>query len=208
MVHEGERIVARIVEKPSSIRDLGAVDVSRVLPALEKLPERLWEHEDSIKDNAFACFHQTQHILFRFVHRDDEPQNYETKPLWQVWQGLLLPVIQQAIRPYGFIEPLFPKAMFARLVAHGRINRHRDGPGTNLRTHKIHVPLRTNPLALLEAGGIERHLECGQAYEVNNIGPHAVRNDGDTDRVHFIFEVFEGAHDCATVQPMASAVAG
>ena len=93
--------------------------------------------------------------------------------------------------PYGFRNPRFPKALLARLAAQGHINRHRDGPGTNLVAHKIHVPLFTNPLAQLELGGEMVHLEAGRAYQVNNIDAHAASNDGDEDRIHFIFEVFD-----------------
>lgn len=181
------------VQKPDTVRDLGPVDIGKLLGALEQVPDRIWEHEDSVKDNPFACFHQSRHIIFRFVHRDNDPWNFAPKPLWAVWQPLLLPVMRQAIAPYAFVDPVFPKAMLARLRAHGEIKRHRDGPGTNLVTHKIHVPLQTNALAMFEAGDAVVHLERGRAYEVNNVGPHAVRNGGDQDRIHFIFEVFEGA---------------
>ncbi|URW76592.1 aspartyl/asparaginyl beta-hydroxylase domain-containing protein [Sphingomonas donggukensis] len=177
------------------MRDLGAVDIDRLLEAVENIPERFWAAEDAKKDNDFACFHHTRHILFRFVPSDLEPWDHHDKPMWQVWKRLLLPVMEQAIRPYGFTAPEYAKAMFARLGAGSHINRHRDGLGTNLRTHKIHVPLVTNPLAMLEAGGRIVHLERGRAYEVNNIAPHAAQNDGTEDRIHFIFEVYEGAQD-------------
>ncbi|WP_264944744.1 aspartyl/asparaginyl beta-hydroxylase domain-containing protein [Sphingomonas canadensis] len=101
--------------------------------------------------------------------------------------------MEQAIVPYRFRRPQFPKAMLARLRAHGVIERHVDGAGSNLRTHKIHVPLITNPKVVTTLGDREFHLEAGRAYEVNNVAPHAVRNDGDADRIHFIFEVFDAA---------------
>jgi len=55
------------------------------------------------------------------------------------------------------------------------------------------VPLVTNPGVLFLTGETWTHLEVGQAYEVNNIVRHGVVNNGDEDRIHFIFEVFEGA---------------
>ena len=33
----------------------------------------------------------------------------------------------------------------------------------------------------------------GYAYEVNNLAPHAVENQGSTDRIHLMFEVYEEA---------------
>ena len=35
------------------------------------------------------------------------------------------------------------------------------------------------------------HLPEGRAVEVNNLGRHAVRNDGATDRIHLIFEYYD-----------------
>lgn len=180
------------VRKPKSVLDLGPVAIDTLAAAVRDIPDAFWQHEDAVKDNAYPCFHQTQHILFRFVARDAAVRDFEAKPLWAAYQAFLLPVMRQAIAGYGFAEPLFPKAMLAKLVAHGAINRHRDGAGTNLVTHKIHVPLQTNPKALFEAGNAIVHLERGRAYEVNNVGAHAARNDGEEDRIHFIFEVCEG----------------
>ena len=40
-------------------------------------------------------------------------------------------------------------------------------------------------------GGAERHFPVGQAVEVNNLAPHWVRNDGDSDRIHLIFEYYD-----------------
>lgn len=194
-----DQVVARLVEKPASFRDLGEVDISRLLPAVAAIPDRFWEAADAVKDNDFPCFHHTRHIIFRFVTATADPWASHDKPLWPLWRKLLLPVMEQAIAPYGFAAPEFPKVMFARLSAQGHINRHIDARGTNLRTHKIHVPLVSNPLAKLEAGGEIAHLEPGRAWELNNIDPHAARNDGAEDRIHLIFEVFEGAQERTAV---------
>ncbi len=104
-----------------------------------------------------------------------------------------MPVMERATEAYGFARPAYPKAMFARLAAGGEITRHVDGPGSNLVTHKIHVPLRTNPGAVFLVADEPFHLACGHAYEVNNIRPHAARNDGAEDRIHFIFEAYDAA---------------
>nr|WP_268893581.1 aspartyl/asparaginyl beta-hydroxylase domain-containing protein [Pontixanthobacter luteolus] len=99
-----------------------------------------------------------------------------------------------AIAPFGFTKPVFPKAMLAKLLAGHRIDPHRDGAGSNERVHKIHVPLVTNPDATFHVNGEDFHLEAGHAYEVNNIVSHGAANGGNEDRIHFIFEVYEGAY--------------
>jgi hypothetical protein len=185
------------VRLPRPIRDLGPVDVRVLQQQVALLSEEAWAREDEAKENKFEVFGETQHLVFSFIEDDRDPRRFHENPAWHIWRALLMPVIEQAIAPYGFRAPLFPKAMLARLRAHGVIDRHHDSAQANLRTHKIHVPLATNPGAVMSLGDSEHHLVVGRAYEVNNVIAHGVRNDGDADRIHFIFEVFDSAPDPA-----------
>jgi hypothetical protein len=99
--------------------------------------------------------------------------------------------MEKAITPYALQKPVYPKVMLARLAAGAVIDRHADGGGSNLFTHKIHVPIQTSEQALMFIGDKSFHLKEGRAYEVNNLAPHAVKNSGVIDRIHLIFEVFE-----------------
>jgi hypothetical protein len=74
---------------------------------------------------------------------------------------------------------------------------------------RIHVPIVTNPLAWIafeaenepvhpgneavELGNVllcnKVHFLAGKAYSFNTLERHAFGNDGDTERVHLIFEV-------------------
>lgn len=181
------------VSKPKSIDDLGPVDISGLLKLVERVSERAWAAEDAKKENAFPCFHHTRHIVFRFIPGNNDARDYYSNPGWAVWQTTLAPILDAATAGYGFEAPAFPKVMLARLAAGHRIDPHYDGAGSNLQTHKIHVPLITNPEARFLAGGRSMHLAAGNAYEVNNIGEHAASNDGTQDRIHLIFEVFDAA---------------
>lgn len=179
------------VAKPASYRDLGPVDISGLLPLVGRMSDQTWKGEDARKENDFACFHHTRHVVFRFTPGNRSPRQFYADPAWSIWSRLLLPVMHRAVASYRFTAAEFPKVMFARLEAGQLIDRHRDGAGSNLLTHKIHVPLVTNPDALFESGGVVRHLAAGHAYEVNNIDDHSARNGGAADRIHLIFEVFE-----------------
>ncbi|WP_260582045.1 aspartyl/asparaginyl beta-hydroxylase domain-containing protein [Sphingopyxis sp. PET50] len=185
--------MAVIVTKPANVRDLGPVDASALRDRVLAISERVWGREDAIKENDFEVFHHTRHIVFRFTPGNRDPEDHYENPAWHAWRGLLQPVMDAAIAPYGFADPAFPKAMLARLQAGQRIDLHRDGAGSNLRTHKIHVPLVTNPGAFFLSGPNRHHLAYGHAWEVNNIASHGGVNEGGADRIHFIFEVFDRA---------------
>lgn len=192
MAKEGTAALHR-VRKPVSYRDLGPVDIGALTPLVSRISENAWDAENARKENAFAVFHHTRHLVFRFTPGNRTPLDFYSTPAWDVWSARLLPIMHEAIRAYGFVAPEFPKVMLARLEAGQVIDPHRDGAGSNLLTHKIHVPLQTNPGALFSAGGKVRHLALGCAYEVNNIATHSARNDGSEDRIHLIFEVFDSA---------------
>ncbi len=81
--------------------------------------------------------------------------------------------------------------MLAKLAAGSYIDEHTDGAGSNLLAHKIHIPLQTNNDTTMTVNGQTKHLQKGHAYEVNNIVPHSVENNGKTDRIHLVFEVFD-----------------
>lgn len=183
------------IEKPANILDLGEVDVAALKTIVSKTSEAVWQRENAGKENNFACFHHTQHIIFRFIEgMRDHRESYSTQ-MWPMWQPVLMPIMQKAIEPYGFKQPEFPKAMLARLMAGYAIDPHYDGAGSNLHTHKIHVPLFTNADAMFHIDGDEFHLTEGRAFEVNNIKRHGVNNGGTDPRIHFIFEVFDAAND-------------
>ena len=183
----------RPVRKPHSIRRLGPVDVGPLRALVARLSDKVWNRENAAKENNFPCFTHTRHIVFRFIPLDSARPSFYSMPLWTLWQRWLLPVMTQAARPYAFVAPVYPKAMLARLAAGRGIDPHEDRGGMNPLVHKIHVPLKTGPRATLTVRGTPFRLETGHAFEVNNLAPHGAFNGEDHDRIHFIFEVFEGA---------------
>ena len=80
--------------------------------------------------------------------------------------------------------------MLAKLIHGYKIDAHIDAAPRNRQIHKIHIPISTNPDVIVTIGGEEFYLEEGYAYEVNNIVRHKVVNNGNTDRIHFIFEYY------------------
>ena len=181
----------RLVGKPARVRPLNAVDAETLRRRVARLSEKVWWQEDGAKENDFACFHHTRHVILRFIPGNGDPRRFYSLPIWAVWRHVLVPVMARAAEPYGYAAPVFPKVMLARLEAGHGIDRHVDGGGSNPYVHKIHVPLETNPGAVLNVAGEDFHLEAGRAWEVNNLVPHGAFNGGRADRIHLIFEVFE-----------------
>lgn len=182
------------ITKPDGFRDLGPVDVTELVARVRAIPEQVWIEQNARKENAMPVFAQTRHIILRFIPGNTDALVHYSKPLWPEWEAFLVPLMTEAIRPYGMKAPVFAKVMFARLAAGGEIGWHYDGAGSNLTTHKIHIPVTTNPGAVLRDMQREYHLALGHAYELNNIERHSGSNRGTEDRIHLIFEVYDAAH--------------
>jgi hypothetical protein len=177
--------------KTTSVRRLGAVDVTRLREAVFAIPEAQWDAENAEKPNRFEALDLTRHIVFRFVSNfRDWRQSYD-RPLWSEWKSLLEPVLAQATRDYGYARGTFPRVMLARMAPGGVIKPHVDTNPAAKWPHKIHVPLLTNERVTFFIGGVGYHFQEGEAVEVSNMAVHAVENAGDTDRIHLIFEYYD-----------------
>lgn len=177
--------------KTETVRDLGAVDIGALRANVMAIPEAVWAAENASKPNKFEVLDGTRHIVFRFVDGPLDWRGSHDRLAWAPWRNLLEPVLADAVRDYGYARGVFPRVMLARMAPGGFIHPHIDANPAAKWPHKIHVPITTNPGVVSFFGGAERHFPVGQAVEVNNLAPHWVRNDGDSDRIHLIFEYYD-----------------
>ena len=177
--------------KTRSVRELGPLDIAALRAAVLAIPEDVWDAENAGKPNRFEVLDATRHIVLRFIDNPRDWRGSHDRPAWPRWRGLLEPVLAQAVQEYGYARGVFPRVMLARMPPGGVIHPHIDANPAAKWPHKIHVPLTTNPEVVSFFGGLERHFPEGQAVEVDNLGPHWVRNDGATDRIHLIFEYYD-----------------
>ncbi|HET9231044.1 MAG TPA: aspartyl/asparaginyl beta-hydroxylase domain-containing protein [Vitreimonas sp.] len=180
--------------KTESVRQLGAVDVAALRDAVLAIPEATWAAENSAKPNRFDALDETRHIVFRFVSSfADWRDARNNERLWNEWAPLLEPVLAKATEPYGYADGSYPRVMLARMAPGGVIHPHRDANPAAKWPHKIHVPLTTNDKVSFFVAGVPYQFKVGDAVEVNNMAVHAVKNEGDTDRIHLIFEYYDRA---------------
>jgi len=177
--------------KTQSIRRLGAVDIAAIREDILAIPDVVWDFENSSKPNAYQALDATRHIVFRFVDSTRDWRESYDRPLWEAWRGKLEPVLAQATRPYGYARGMFPRVMLARMGPGGIIRPHNDTNVAARWPHKIHVPIQTNDQVAFLVGDTEYHFPEGEAVEVDNMGVHAVRNAGASDRIHLIFEYYD-----------------
>jgi hypothetical protein len=177
--------------KTTTIRRLGTADIARLREAVLAIPEAVWDAEDQDKPNRFGALDATRHIIFRFVSNFLDWRDSYDRPLWAEWRPLVEPVLTAATAEYGYARGAFPRMMLARMAPGGVIHPHRDENPAAKWPHKIHVPIQTNDDVTFYVDGVGYYFGEGEAVEVNNMGVHAVKNLGATDRIHLIFEYYD-----------------
>jgi len=177
--------------KTTTVRRLGTVDLAALRTAVLAISDEVWEAENAGKPNRFEVLDATHHIVFRFIDSPRDWRRSHDRAAWPQWRDTLEPVLAQAVRPYGYRRGVFPRIMLARMRPGGVIHPHIDANPAAKWPHKIHVPIVTNPGVVSFFGDREHHFPAAEAVEVNNLGPHWVRNGGDSDRIHLIFEYYD-----------------
>jgi hypothetical protein len=96
---------------------------------------------------------------------------------------------------FGFAQKLltkFPTAfrMYITVNSPGVVVvPHVDNENIPRRVYKIIIPIQTNNDATWTVDEGTIHLNAGSVYLVDTLKTHGTQNDGNTDRVHFMFEL-------------------
>ena len=174
------------IETP--IRELGPVDSAALVEAILAQNEIAW-HEEEHRQQAYDVHRQTESIVLVFANLEVWPEiEIRKEPGWDRLADLAVPLM------HGIIEKHYPpggaiiRAMAAKLLAGGKIAPHMDTHPSFHRSHRIHVPITTNPRVRFMIDGRPHRFQVGQAYEINNQKNHSVMNKGLEDRITFIFD--------------------
>ncbi len=180
--------------KTLSLRELEQVFIEDLKKAVLDLPETEWDREEDFAANYNKdkrALSQTRHIVLKFADKRDELIRYFETSRWPHWKNRVEPLMQQAVKPYGYRKGFFPRVMLAKVPPGKVIPPHIDGQKSRIIPHKIHIPLQTNDQAFFYIDNVRYHLKEGFAYEVNNAVKHAVINNGKSDRIHLVFEYLD-----------------
>lgn len=173
-----------------------AVDVSRLLSAMEHLPPGFWDSDRSSRVKLAG--HRPGNAVFYF---NDSPPFVERRAIQEAESGIVN-VMRYPDRPLfaeiaallsEAISPHFPdcspiRVQLAELPRGERISPHRD-KGILARIHRLHIPLVTHPDVTFTIDGDDFHLEPGRLYDLNNAVLHSVENRSDVMRIHLMADM-------------------
>ena len=179
-----------------NFKELMTPDIDELVSRVEKITPEEWVEDDTRQkrfpdvasdvETIMLCFNGFKNNRPNARARWDETTVY---PNWEKWEDVIQPVLDQ-VYPL-FTNPFLNKCMIVKLRANGEIPAHYDGSETFDRSHRLHIPLITNPDCIMTIDGEPKNMEKGILYEVNNKREHDVENKGNDDRIHLLFDIYE-----------------
>lgn len=168
----------------------GTVDVSRIAEAVGGLSEDDWL-EDDYRQKTFVSHRETNTVplLFDIDFRSSDPtrcRHYER------FAPIIAPVHAALAASFGDNGWVI-RSLFARLPPGGTIPRHKDRGFSLTNSHRVHIAVVTNAGAGFSVGDEERHMRCGEMWEINNQRGHTAWNRGPYGRIHLIVDWVPGS---------------
>jgi hypothetical protein len=168
------------------IRPLGYVDCRRLTERVLAADENAW-YLDHRRQDDYEVHVETQSIILVFF--DGWPEVRVTHAGgWDTFGDLTMPIMEELVAKHYAPGGMVLRVMLARLLPNCQIEAHWDKHPSFSISHRIHVPLLTNPDVEFIVGTERIATRTHQAFELNNKLPHSVANRGNTARIHLIFD--------------------
>ena len=164
------------------IRELGPIFTRLKVKNSQHFTQETW------RQNFYQTHSKTQCIFLRhWKDRDQKSMEFEDYPLLPVYRESLKNVLIELDRYYNFVDY---SAIITNLKAGASIPLHKDGGEIFEATHRIHIPIVTNPDVWFHCGELCLNMLAYHAYEIGNTNHvHGVTNSSNHDRYHLIIDL-------------------
>lgn len=163
------------------IYKLFEVDINQLADSVLQLTEQQWIDWD-LRQNKYKVHNLTQSYPFYFSEYGEPAKTYNLNT--NVWRATK-PIIDKLENFYNRKADVI---FLVKLLPYKNIIPHKDG-GWFVDTHRVHVPIITDPRIMFSLEGKEFHMQRGYAYELNNIIEHGVTNPTELGRVHLMVDL-------------------
>ena len=194
------------MEFEGTLKDLGEVDSQPLIDNIMACEESDWMAQQ-YRQNAYSVHEYTQSLVMVFCSGWPEMQ-VTREPAWDILKETAVPLMHKIIGDHYPPGGTIIRAMAAKLNAGGIISPHRDSHQSFVNSHRIHIPVTTNPGVRFMIDGRPHRFTMGHAYEINNQKNHSVINNGKDDRITFIFDYMPPSHFPKLEQADSSVQAG
>lgn len=168
------------------LRELGPVDSQPLIDTVLGASAEDW-NQQAYRQEEYEVHKQTESLIMLFC--DGWPDMQISKePAWDLLKDVAVPLMRNIIETHYQPGGNVIRAMAAKLKAGAVISPHWDSHESFIVSHRIHIPITTNPGVRFMINGRPYRFKVGEAYEINNQKNHSVMNSGSEDRITFIFD--------------------
>jgi Aspartyl/Asparaginyl beta-hydroxylase len=168
------------------VRVLGRVAHEALKQAASELPAEAWLEEDGRQKG--SVYHKDTQSIMLLMARGWPDIQVERRNGWDYLAAAAVPLMEEIQTKFYPPGGVVHRAVIAKLAPGGRITPHIDSDPSFAVSHRIHVPLVTNPKVQFRIAGQPFFFEEGVAREISNLDPHSVINASAHDRLHFVFD--------------------
>ena len=129
---------------------------------------------------------QTVPLIFDETHKFLSFKYHER---YSMFEKDLYYLINSILNPYYNTTGVLLRAMFVKLLGNSHIDPHVDLGQNMVVTHRVHIPIQTNPHCFMTVGETSKNLNQFEIWEINNTEKkHSVINDSNEERIHLIVD--------------------
>ena len=188
-----------------NFKKLGDIDIRPFKQLVERLSEDHWL-ADTERQAKYEVHRQTQNIGLVY-DEDFRHINPTVRAPFKYFEPALMPIVKAVASYYDntpegmvlakkFGPGYCVRANIVRLSPSGSIAPHQDKNFSLTHSHRVHIPITTNPQITFTIGNETRHLEAGEIIEINNRRMHSVDNPSEQARVHLLLDWVIAGEQC------------
>ena len=107
---------------------------------------------------------------------------YQDISLWKLIEPIVKDLEQKVMGKMG-------KVILVKLPAGKKVGKHNDHGDYLDVVRRFHIPIFTNDNVVFTINNEFKNMKVGECWEINNSKVHDVSNNGNTDRVHLLFDI-------------------
>ncbi|MDH5189142.1 MAG: aspartyl/asparaginyl beta-hydroxylase domain-containing protein [Rhodospirillaceae bacterium] len=165
----------------------GKTDISDIKKRLLTLPAAAWV-KNTYRQDTFLVHKETTSIIGIFC-KPCLPLSILRYEEYEEYNNLFSPLIQAIT---DAVPGTVCRAMFAKVPPRAVVVEHTDEAEIFAVTHRVHIPIISNPKTIFSVNGYPVEMPEGEIIEINNLLPHKVENwSRQGDRIHFICDLYD-----------------
>ena len=164
------------------------LDVSELKSMILNENPEIWNFSGKLIFRNLDTHGKADTIPLYWTRKKDEPYVICKFVMYEKYFKYINPILDYIKTIYKNHFPI--KVALVKLVPGAYITPHIDRSDLLEVPNRLHIPIITNDNVMFHVNDEVINMKEGYLYEINNIRMHHVVNEGDTDRVHLLIDMF------------------